>query len=365
MVGGRIEWIDLAKAVAIIAIIVGHFTAFFLTVLPAAGPVFRFMDSFHVPLFFLLSGFCMSAPLGWERTVRLAKQCLVPYAFCGALCIVVCVFTVDGFRLEEHLFGFFYGAGAYRDHILFGDPAVVQSIGVLWFLPCLLFGKIFASLCLRLERFARWLPLAAAFAMFMVGALTAPLLFLPWDIQPALAAAWFICCGSMLGRYGVLERKGLRRGLQMAGALYVGGVSAGLFGDPMYCNSTYHQPVIDGIGCACAAVLVMGAARALERLPERIEHGLSWVGRNTLAIFCFHAISLAPGDYLKWDLLGLVSAGANPVLVLVGALVIDAALSIFFAWAALRTPGIRRIFGGKKVAPCSSGSSRQRPSAAS
>lgn len=344
MTGERIAWIDLAKAVAIFAIMIGHFTAFFAAEVPAAGFLFRFTDSFHVPLFFLLSGYLMHAPLDRERAWRLARRCLVPYAFCGALCIVVCAFAIDGFRLEEHLFGFFYGAGAYRDRILFGDPSVVQSIGVLWFLPCLFFGKLFASLCLRLDRFGCWLPLAAALALFMIGALTAPLLFLPWDIQPALAAAWYICCGSVLARSRALAKPWLRRTLQAAGALYMAAVTFGLLGDPMYCNSTYHQPLIDAFGCVCAATLVMSVSRALEKLPGRAEGALTWVGRNTLTIFCFHAVTLASGDHLKWDLHALIVAGADPVLTLLVATVLDVALSILCAWAALHTPGVRRIF---------------------
>lgn len=341
----RIPWIDLAKAIAIVAIIVGHFTAFFASASPAADAAFRLMDSFHVPLFFLLSGYCLKGPLDRARAARLAKRCLLPYAFCGAACLVACALLIDGVRIEQHLFGLFYGAGAYRDHILFADTADVQAIGVLWFLPSLLFGQLFASLCLRAGKLGPGLPLALSFALFLVGATTAGLLFLPWDIQQALCAAWFICCGYLLKRYEVLRRPWARRALQVTGALYMAALVGGVLEEPMYCNSTYHQPVLDGLGCVGAACLVTSLAKGLERLPQRAEAALSWVGRNTLAIFCFHAITLATGDHLKWWLLDLASSGLGVAVVLPVSLGIDLALSIGLAWAVRFVPGVRAVFG--------------------
>ena len=286
----RIPWIDLAKAIAIVAIIVGHFTAFFASASPAADAAFRLMDSFHVPLFFLLSGYCLKGPLDRARAAKLAKRCLLPYAFCGAACLVACALLINGVRIEQHLFGLFYGAGAYRDHILFADAADVQAIG-------------------------------------------------------ALCAAWFICCGYLLKRYEVLRRPWARRALQMAGALYMAALVGGVLEEPMYCNSTYHQPVLDGLGCVGAACLVTSLAKGLERLPQRAEATLSWVGRNTLAIFCFHAITLATGEHLKGWLLDLASAGLGVAVVLPVSLGVDLALSIGLAWAVRFVPGVRTVFG--------------------
>lgn len=345
MAAARIAWIDLAKALAIIAIIVGHFTAFFASVSPGADAAFRLMDSFHVPLFFLLSGYCLKGPLDRARAARLLKRCLVPYVFCGAACLVVCALFIKGFRLEQHLFGLFYGAGAYRDRILFADPAAVQAIGALWFLPSLLFGQLFASLCLRTARLSPALPVALALVLFLVGATTAGKLFLPFDLQQALCASWFICCGYLLKRHGAFERAPVLRLLQVAGALYMAALLSGTLEEPMYCNSTYHQPLVDCLGCVGAACLVASFAKGLERLPQRAEGALAWVGRNTLAIFCFHAITLAPGDHLKWWLLGIASAGAGVPAVLMASLATDLALSLLLAWAAPFVPGVRAVFG--------------------
>ena len=45
----RIAWLDVARAIGIYAIYLGHFGE-------AAGPAYRFVFQFHVPLFFFLAG---------------------------------------------------------------------------------------------------------------------------------------------------------------------------------------------------------------------------------------------------------------------------------------------------------------------
>ncbi|WP_278969986.1 acyltransferase family protein [Megasphaera elsdenii] len=46
----RVGWIDVAKGIAIVLVIIGHTVQF-------GGGTRNFIFSFHMPLFFLLSGF--------------------------------------------------------------------------------------------------------------------------------------------------------------------------------------------------------------------------------------------------------------------------------------------------------------------
>lgn len=47
----RIEYIDIAKGIGILLVIAGHLFAY-------RGPISRWIFSFHMPLFFILSGIC-------------------------------------------------------------------------------------------------------------------------------------------------------------------------------------------------------------------------------------------------------------------------------------------------------------------
>ena len=55
----RIPWVDNAKALGIIAVFYGHIVSKLFTTyaIPTAGLQYKLIYSFHMPLFFLLSGF--------------------------------------------------------------------------------------------------------------------------------------------------------------------------------------------------------------------------------------------------------------------------------------------------------------------
>jgi len=69
----RIQWIDLCKAIGIYLVVLGHF-------LPVGTPLKIIIYSFHVPLFFILSGFLLKTERGWVSQVfRRARLLLLPY----------------------------------------------------------------------------------------------------------------------------------------------------------------------------------------------------------------------------------------------------------------------------------------------
>ena len=349
----RIVWVDAAKGFAILCIIVGHFSAFFMDYLDFAKILFLATGSFHVPLFFLLSGYTMNPNkrLGAPAIKKLAKRCFLPYAFAGVISVAMCLLLVDPSRLYDFVFGFFYGAGAYRDHILFGDTSHVNAIGLIWFLPALFIGKILASSMHSLRMKTR---AALSALLFLIASETAPVLFLPFDIQQGICACWWIVCGMWLKQSkafvaeGALGTKRLVAAIGAMGTIYIGSVVAGAVGVPMYCNSTYHAPLLDMLctSFACISCLLV-VKRAVERIYV-LERALTWCGLHSIAIFVFHAISLSPGDEVKWWIHGLVDGGFQPVAAFVILLLVNVVLVFGATVASSRIRPIRWIlYGGK------------------
>ncbi|MGN0950010.1 MAG: acyltransferase family protein [Mitsuokella sp.] len=64
---GRIEWVDIAKAVAIILVIIGHTVKF-------GSGTRNVIFSFHMPLFFLLSGYTYRLANDRDMFIRRLKK---------------------------------------------------------------------------------------------------------------------------------------------------------------------------------------------------------------------------------------------------------------------------------------------------
>ena len=56
----RIDWIDIAKAIAIIAMIEGHIT-------PGGSWGRDFIYSFHMLVFYMLAGYSIKIPKSWKE----------------------------------------------------------------------------------------------------------------------------------------------------------------------------------------------------------------------------------------------------------------------------------------------------------
>ncbi len=122
----RIHYIDMAKGIGILLVVFGH-SAF-----PTAE-MNRWISSFHMPLFFLLSGILLShtgaheKPLG--ATIRKkARTILIPY-----LCFSIFSILFSAI-LDRVTFA------AYLPNALL-QTVVFYGISVLWFLPSLFFGE--------------------------------------------------------------------------------------------------------------------------------------------------------------------------------------------------------------------------------
>ena len=81
----RIEYIDIAKGFGILLVIAGHLFAY-------RGPISRWIFSFHMPLFFILSGICYkmnSSTILVEYKKKKCKQLLVPFCYLYAIGLAV------------------------------------------------------------------------------------------------------------------------------------------------------------------------------------------------------------------------------------------------------------------------------------
>lgn len=120
----RIEWIDIAKGIGIILVVLGHCVV-------KTDYVHKFIFSFHMPLFFILSGYCFHAEKYSgikEVFLKKAIALLVPY-FKFVLLGLIVTLIIPGWREGLSL------KGILTDLYL-GYPSTVH-ITSIWYLVSL------------------------------------------------------------------------------------------------------------------------------------------------------------------------------------------------------------------------------------
>jgi fucose 4-O-acetylase-like acetyltransferase len=146
----RIEYIDIARGIGILLVVMGHND--FSLVSPF---VYKLIYSFHMPLFFFLSGYFLNTGVGWWSFFQKRFNSLIkPYLFTLFLIYFISVsFGKMGFQMAiQRIVKSLYGTGYYIDWVQ------------LWFLPHLfvvsLYAFLFYAVTKRINnRYVTWIIL--------------------------------------------------------------------------------------------------------------------------------------------------------------------------------------------------------------
>ena len=133
----RIKWVDIAKGITILSVVVGHTLINGNT----GSVIINIICSFHMPFFFIMSGFTATFPSSfdelWQKTKRLALSLLIP-AYVAYICRTFLFILLDKPDLDMNYFFnqlysllFIDGGNAnYQDYTTY-------SFSYVWFLPSL------------------------------------------------------------------------------------------------------------------------------------------------------------------------------------------------------------------------------------
>ena len=166
----------------------------------------RFVFTFHVPLFFLLSGYFLSTKVSFLPFMKQkARQLLVPYYVTGVVLLMVATVVnhfvwpeIDALNNAKSMLGaLLYGSGAPHS-----EPFAIRQIGLLWFLWALFFSTGFTRLALKTK-----CPLLAVCLIAAAGWASAKVTWLPFSIQPGAMASFFMYLGFLARKHGILDKK--------------------------------------------------------------------------------------------------------------------------------------------------------------
>lgn len=175
----RVRYFDIARGLAILAVILGHSTLNVNRPESMDHVSFLFYSccfSFHMPLFFALSGFFShpESKFAWRKEIR---ELLVSYgltSFMVIICNVLLALPLHRSILNSLVIwtkASIYGAGAPVDGLFW---SVHHSIGAIWFLLALFWAHLLVNLAVHLPYTFIWIAL-----FFAIGYTSAHIGWLP------------------------------------------------------------------------------------------------------------------------------------------------------------------------------------------
>ena len=284
----RLDYLDFSKCIAIFLVIWGHASP------NGSSPAYRVaLYSFHMPLFFLVSGMVVSRHRHsydkehWKNfIIKNITTLLVPYLIWGAI--------YSNFSCVNFI------------KLFYGSWEVINSIGTLtslWFLPCLFTARILVEIVLMLSWKVKQIPrhlfgFFAAIGFFCIAFLMPKLpIGYPLCFNVACMASGLILSGYAIKGF-VLNLPKTKAWIYLIAAAAFGGLL--LFGqliqgdEPflmLMTTAKYGSPVMFFLNAFAGIGMVISFSVFLTVVLEnstKIKRFMLWTGRNTVGIFLLH-----------------------------------------------------------------------------
>lgn len=298
----RIRYYDIAKGFAILAVIIGHSILISNAFTPQgklAEIVYRICFTFHMPLFFILSGYFMHPERSF-RWARESRELLATYGLTAAAIIFTnsVLALLQGASIRQTFIGWsaasFYGAGDFANNYLWDIP---YRIGALWFLLGLFWAHLIVHLAHKTQH-----PWLIVLLCFIVGYWSARVVWLPFSIQSGLTASAFVYCGALLRRYNVFNTLRHLTPLWLIFAL-LWLMSIVVFQGFSMAMNQYglgRHFVVSIFGAVSGTFCMLGISMLLDRGVDTIADKFARLGQNSLAILCAHILE---DDTMPWPLI--------------------------------------------------------------
>lgn len=289
----RLEWIDVAKGIVIILMVLGH-------ALSAENLITKCIFSFHMPFFVLVSGYFYKRYDLKTFIVKNIKGVLLPYTILHFIQYTLYIFILDWNMVETYkkLFYTLITGLSYTNAIPFPKAG---NTGVLWFLPMLFCVRCIFYGIMKISKDNNFFAfLMIAFSALLGMFLNSKGYWLPWSIDVALFSVAFYYLGYIFRKYSifsVLIQKPLYTLLWLG--IWLFGVYQGIVLE--LATRNYSGDLTCILIALAGSVVFCMLAYYLDKIPM-VKAVLSWAGQKTIIIMCIHQLEWI---FIKYENYGL------------------------------------------------------------
>lgn len=284
----RIEWIDYARAIAIILVIVGH-------AIPEYNLDMENMRiiiySMHMPIFFILSGYTFHFDENKKLKdifIKKVKRLLIPYiGFC--FLITICHFAeVLILHRESKFFAFFMSVDGIVNTLCM---TIKSAYSNLWFLPCILVAECLLYLVFKYVKKDKYRAIFCVVPSIIVLALGIKqyLPALPFCFETALFSLFYLYFGYILNKRKILNIKN-NCIMYISGIIFIIVSVISIYclemKAPSFYNLQIQNPIIFLVTSITGSVFIMTVCQKIKN-----QNWLQHIGKNTLYIYGLHFIA--------------------------------------------------------------------------
>lgn len=274
----RIEWIDYTKGFGICMIMLAHVSQYF----PVFGPIKDYICSFHVVIFFMVSGYLASIKSGSPMDIKQrSKVLLIPY--------IVFSLINSGVKL-----GVLALQGGITGEIVRQElkELLFTGNGTVWFLLCLFFIETIFNMLCKVGINRSFILVCSILLMIAVY----------WRMTPKNVITIVLSRVVVgMGYYSIgyfLHKKSVKDVVPVMGAiilLLIGGIPEILFGcQTDFFEGIFQYPIQSIVSAAATCSGYMFIFDKIEKSGKliNIRKFLNYFGRNSLIVMLIHPLLL-------------------------------------------------------------------------
>ena len=301
----RKNYIDAVKGISMLCIVVGH---------SGIGWVSKFVFTFHVPIFLIISGLFFKPQDGivkkrFDQMVRPYLSTAVVLYLLGCLKILfklimhMTVETDFGTLTKKAILEVLYGSGSRTDFFNYELPA----IGAIWFFWAVIWATaiLFYTEKKISERHKIVRPVIIVI-LFLIAWLTAFFTWFPLSIQAGMSSALFLYLGYLGKKYDILNHRIRIYWVIVALVLWLISLYYSYTNELMsVVRSSFPNVIINVLGAVSASFVIIVLVRKFENIEWiancRAYRLLCFWGKNSGIILCCHLIEMRT---VNWHLIG-------------------------------------------------------------
>ena len=263
--------IDIAKAIAILLMILGH--------CPGIPYLLRnTIFSFHMPLFFIFSGYFYKERALKDTINSGLKHLVFPYLITSIFIIVLCISAQEPDLAKDKIVGSIMSNGGWPHEIIGRN---LPYIGPIWFLLALFWCKIFYACLKRITNKCLLVSFLISTTSFVIGKY---ILNLPFGILTGFCGLIFYSMGDYW--HTRLNNQPINAYLLAIGVV----IWAFCIWKSHLELATFeckHYP----LNMIAAFVGTYVTYLVSQKMPSFIIPTMCWIGSNTLLVLCYHSLT--------------------------------------------------------------------------